>query len=126
MAEISSPNRPNKKPNRKKPEEPSLIKTVDTLLEYFGHHRGSEVTNIDSSSVVGVPPLLDPMLMRVSSLIAGQGLGRLFTRAIIVLESGCEEFSNIQGLGQIRFPEGNIKACFEEIRQVLEREHLAG
>lgn len=52
--------------------------------------------------------------------------GRLgFTRSIIVLESGCEEFSNIQGLGQIRFPEGNIRACFEEIRQVLEREGLA-
>jgi hypothetical protein len=32
--------------------------------------------------------------------------------------------SNIQGLGQIRFPSGNIKACFEEIRQVLEREGL--
>jgi len=57
---------------------------------------------------------------------AGLFQGRLgFTRAIVVLESGCEEFSNIQGLGQIRFPEGNIKACFEEIRQVLEREGLA-
>ena len=51
--------------------------------------------------------------------------GRLgFTKAIIILETGCEEFSNIQGLGQIRFPKGNIKACFEEIRQVLEREGL--
>jgi predicted nucleotide-binding protein len=51
--------------------------------------------------------------------------GRLgFTKAIVILESGCEEFSNIQGLGQIRFPKGNIKACFEEIRQVLEREGL--
>lgn len=57
---------------------------------------------------------------------AGLFQGRLgFTRAIVVLESGCEEFSNIQGLGQIRFPTGNIKACFEEIRQVLEREGLA-
>ena len=57
---------------------------------------------------------------------AGLFQGRLgFTRAIVVLESGCEQFSNIQGLGQIRFPEGNIKACFEEIRQVLEREGLA-
>jgi predicted nucleotide-binding protein len=49
--------------------------------------------------------------------------GRLgFTKAIILLEEGCEEFSNIQGLGQIRFPKGNISAKFEEIRQVLERE----
>lgn len=49
--------------------------------------------------------------------------GRLgFTKAIVLLEDGCEEFSNIQGLGQIRFPKGNIAAKFEEIRQVLERE----
>lgn len=51
--------------------------------------------------------------------------GRLgFERAIILLEDGCEEFSNVQGLGQIRFPEGNIGAAFEEIRRVLEREKL--
>ena len=49
--------------------------------------------------------------------------GRLgFTKAIVLLEEGCEEFSNIQGLGQIRFPKGNIAAKFEDIRQVLERE----
>lgn len=51
--------------------------------------------------------------------------GRLgFTRAIVLLEDGCEEFSNIQGLGQIRFPKGNISAVFDQIRQVLEREGL--
>jgi predicted nucleotide-binding protein len=58
---------------------------------------------------------------------AGLFQGRLgFTRAIVLLEDGCEEFSNIQGLGQIRFPKGNIKAAFDEIRQVLEREGLIG
>lgn len=56
---------------------------------------------------------------------AGLFQGRLgFTRAIVLLEEGCEEFSNIQGLGQIRFPKGNIKAVFEEIRAVLEREKI--
>lgn len=56
---------------------------------------------------------------------AGLFQGRLgFTKAIIVLEEGCEEFSNIQGLGQIRFPQNNISAAFEEIRAVLEREGL--
>lgn len=51
--------------------------------------------------------------------------GRLgFTRAIVLLEEGCAEFSNIQGLGQIRFPRGNIAACFEQVRAVLEREGL--
>jgi predicted nucleotide-binding protein len=47
-----------------------------------------------------------------------------FSRAIVLLEDGCEEFSNIHGLGQIRFPRGHISAAFEEIRRVLEREGL--
>ena len=56
---------------------------------------------------------------------AGLFQGRLgFTKGIILLEDGCAEFSNINGLGQIRFPQGNIKAAFEEVRQVLEREGL--
>lgn len=56
---------------------------------------------------------------------AGLFQGRLgFKRAIILLEDDCEEFSNIHGLGQIRFPKGNIKAIFEDIRKVLEREKL--
>lgn len=51
--------------------------------------------------------------------------GRLgFTKAIVLLEEGCEEFSNIQGLGQIRFPKGDIASKFEDIRLVLERERL--
>jgi hypothetical protein len=51
--------------------------------------------------------------------------GRLgFRRAIVLLEEGCSEFSNIIGLSQIRFPSGHIAACFEEVRQVLEREGL--
>jgi len=56
---------------------------------------------------------------------AGLFQGRLgFERAIILLEEGCEEFSNVQGLGQIRFPKGNVSAVFEDIRRVLERENL--
>jgi predicted nucleotide-binding protein len=56
---------------------------------------------------------------------AGLFQGRLgFPRAIIVLEDGCAEFSNIVGLGQIRFSKGNIAAAFEEVRRVLEREQV--
>jgi hypothetical protein len=56
---------------------------------------------------------------------AGLFQGRLgFERAIILLEEGCTEFSNVQGISQIRFPRGNISAMFEEIRQVLEREGI--
>ena len=56
---------------------------------------------------------------------AGLFQGRLgFTHAIVLLEDGCEEFSNIEGLGHIKFPRGNIRHAFEEIREVLEREGL--
>ena len=56
---------------------------------------------------------------------AGLFQGRLgFTRAIVLLEEGCEAFSNIEGLGQIRFARGNIEGAFEQIRAVLEREGL--
>lgn len=56
---------------------------------------------------------------------AGLFQGRLgFSRAILMLEEGCIEFSNVAGLGQIRFPRGNIAAAFEEVRRVLEREGL--
>ncbi len=54
---------------------------------------------------------------------AGLFQGRLgFTRAIVLLEEDCEGFSNIEGLGQIRFPKGNIRQAFEDIREALERE----
>jgi predicted nucleotide-binding protein len=56
---------------------------------------------------------------------AGLFQGRLgWRRAIVLLEDGCEEFSNIVGLGQIRFAKGDIASCFEEVRRVLEREEL--
>lgn len=56
---------------------------------------------------------------------AGLFQGRLgFTKAIVLLEESCQEFSNIHGLGQIRFPQNNIKAAFEEVRLVLEREGI--
>jgi predicted nucleotide-binding protein len=43
-------------------------------------------------------------------------------RAIVLLEQGCTEFSNIVGLSQLRFPRGYVSAAFEEIRRVMERE----
>jgi predicted nucleotide-binding protein len=56
---------------------------------------------------------------------AGLFQGRLgWRRAIVLLEDGCQEFSNIVGLGQIRFSKGNIASCFEEVRRVLEREEF--
>ena len=56
---------------------------------------------------------------------AGLFQGRLgFSRAILLLEDECEQFSNIDGLGQIRFPRGKIATIFEDVRRVLEREGI--
>jgi hypothetical protein len=45
-------------------------------------------------------------------------------RAIVLLEDGCQSFSNIHGLTCIPFPRGRISAAFEEVRRVLEREGI--
>jgi predicted nucleotide-binding protein len=51
--------------------------------------------------------------------------GRLgFEKAIILLEKGCQEFSNISGLDYIPFDKGKIASIFEKIREVLEREGI--
>jgi hypothetical protein len=56
---------------------------------------------------------------------AGLFQGRLgFKRAIILLEEGCEEFSNKYGLTDIRFNKRHIVGCFENIRRTLEREGI--
>jgi predicted nucleotide-binding protein len=56
---------------------------------------------------------------------AGLFQGRLgFERAILLVEEGCAEFSNIEGLTQIRFPPNDIFAKSEGIRRVLEREGI--
>ena len=56
---------------------------------------------------------------------AGLFQGRLgFRRAIILLEEGCAQFSNIHGLSHIGFLKGNLEPIFERVRQVLEREQM--
>ena len=56
---------------------------------------------------------------------AGLFQGHLgFRRAIVLLEEGCEKFSNNAGLVHINFPKGNIRAAFQDIREVLEREEI--
>lgn len=49
--------------------------------------------------------------------------GRLgFSRAIVLLENGTEEFSNLNGIQQLRFSEGNIKEVFGDVLATLKRE----
>jgi predicted nucleotide-binding protein len=56
---------------------------------------------------------------------AGLFQGKLgFENAIILLEEGCEKFSNVHGLTDVPFPKGKIEFAFEQVRGVLEREEL--
>ena len=56
---------------------------------------------------------------------AGLFQGRLgFQKAILVLENGCQGFSNVDGLTAIRFEKGKIEAKFHEAIDVLKREGL--
>lgn len=49
--------------------------------------------------------------------------GRLgFSRAIMLLEDETTEFSNVQGVHQIRFPKGRIKETFGDVLATLRRE----
>ena len=69
----------------------------------------------------------DNLLHARENVIHEVGLfqGRLgFEKAIVLLEDGCERFSNIEGLIYISFPMGNIEAAFEKIRDVLKREPI--
>lgn len=49
--------------------------------------------------------------------------GRLgFKRAIVLLEEGCAEFSNLSGVQYLPFAKGNIKETFGEVLATLKRE----
>jgi len=46
-----------------------------------------------------------------------------FENAVILLEEDCDEFSNIAGLGQIRYASGKIEDAFEPLRKYLKERH---
>lgn len=49
--------------------------------------------------------------------------GRLgFARAIVLLEEGTQEFSNIAGIQQIRFSSGRIRETFGDVLATIRRE----
>ncbi len=57
---------------------------------------------------------------------AGLFQGRLgFSRAIVLLEEGCAEFSNLSGVQHIPFSKGNIKEAFGEVLATIRREFEA-
>jgi predicted nucleotide-binding protein len=63
----------------------------------------------------------NPRLNVVHELGLFQGaLG--FSRAIVLLEEGTEEFSNIHGIQQIRFKKNNIRETYGDVLATLRRE----
>ena len=67
----------------------------------------------------------DGLLRARQNVIHEAGLfqGRLgFARAVLLLENGVEEFSNVQGIQYIPFSKGNIKEAFGEVLATIKRE----
>ena len=51
--------------------------------------------------------------------------GRLgWTKALVLLEEGCSEFSNLHGINHIPFTKHSIKDTFVDVRRALAREGL--
>jgi predicted nucleotide-binding protein len=75
--------------------------------------------------LTGEDEMPDGRLLARQNVIHETGLfqGHLgFSRAIVLLEDGAEEFSNLAGIQQIRFAKSNIKETFGEVLAVLRRE----
>jgi predicted nucleotide-binding protein len=75
--------------------------------------------------LTGEDEMADGRLLARQNVVHETGLfqGRLgFSRAIVLLEDGAEEFSNLEGIQQIRFAKSNIKETFGEVLAVLRRE----
>jgi len=47
---------------------------------------------------------------------------QLFYSGILLFEEGVEEFSNIQGINQIRFKKGRIKETYGDVLATINRE----
>lgn len=45
-----------------------------------------------------------------------------FARAIVLLEEGVEDFSNVSGIHQIRFSKGGIRETYGDVLATLRRE----
>ena len=91
---------------------------------------GRLLAMLDSATIAflvmtGEDEQLDGALRARENVVHEAGLfqGRLgFERAIVLLEEGCQKFSNNAGLVHINFPKNNIRAAFHDVREVLERE----
>jgi len=85
---------------------------------------------LDSSSIAflvmtGEEETVDGGVRARQNVIHETGLfqGRLsFAKAIVLLEDGVEEFSNIHGVQQIRFSKTGVKETFGDVVATIRRE----
>jgi len=120
---------------------------VQVFLE---NELGLKVVTYESESHVGesIVPILETMLGQAGFAVlvltaedetagggkrarqnviheAGLFQGRLgFKRAVLLVQDGLEEFTNVAGLQHIRFSEENIEQAFYDLQRVLKRELL--
>jgi predicted nucleotide-binding protein len=97
------------------------VATVDRLQEML------DAAEFAFIIMTGEDEQADGQLHARQNVIHEAGLfqGRLgFGKAIILVEDGCADFSNIHGLGVIQFSKGKISSCFEDVRRVLAREKV--
>ena len=97
------------------------ISTPDHLQDMLNHaHFAFLILTGEDEQTTGE---LNPRLNVVHE--AGLFQGRLgFRKAILLLEEGCQDFSNVRGLTHIPFPKGKIETQFHEATRVLKREGL--
>ena len=101
---------------------PTAGKSISTRLEEM-----LEESCMAFLIMTGEDEQADGSLRARDNVIHEVGLfqGKLgFQRAIILLEEGCEDFSNIHGITYIPFPKGKINTTFGEIIRVLQRESI--
>lgn len=120
------------------------------LADYLENHLGMEVVEFNREPMAGrtIKERLEEMLTMVSfavlvmtgedetaigtirprsNVIHETGLfqGKLgFSKAIILREEGCEDFSNIDGLIWLGFAKGRIEQTFVDLERALLRENI--
>jgi predicted nucleotide-binding protein len=100
---------------------PAGISTTDHLQQMLvqANFAFLILTGEDEQATGGFKPRLN--VVHEAGLFQGK-LG--FRKAILFLEDGCQDFSNVSGLTHIPFPRGKIEAQFHEATRVLRREEL--
>jgi predicted nucleotide-binding protein len=96
-----------------------------------GHHIRDILEDLLSSSslallvLTGEDETADQHTRARQNVIHETGLfqGRLgFSRAIVLLEEGVEEFSNMAGIQHVTFPKGHIRGTYGEVLAIIKRE----